>query len=93
MARLKKHWHIVKSEPGRGVLWRRGCTNDKYCVYDERHNDYGYTPAYVHKLIRECSTEQAFRTLLGAAPKDKVTGQWVGEPSPSEVTLPESQAS
>lgn len=24
-------------------------TDEKYCVYDELHRDYGYTPAYVKK--------------------------------------------
>lgn len=55
-------------------------TEEKYCIYDERHNDYGYTGAYIKKLIRECSTEEGFRKLLGMAPKDKDTGEWVGEP-------------
>ena len=54
-------------------------TDEKYCLYDERHKDYGYASAYVNKLIRECSTEQGFRALLGTASKDKVTGQWVRE--------------
>jgi hypothetical protein len=57
-------------------------TDDKYCLYDARHNDYGYTDAYVRKLVKECSTEKGFRTLLNRVPKDKVTGQWVGEPPP-----------
>lgn len=57
-------------------------TDEKYCVYDARHADCGYTAAYVKKLIRECSTEQGFRGLLGMAPKDKDTGEWVGEPPP-----------
>jgi len=35
------------------------------------------------KLVRELSTEAKFRALLGRAPKDKVTGEWVGE-TPSE---------
>ncbi|WIX83464.1 hypothetical protein QRX50_23255 [Amycolatopsis carbonis] len=58
-------------------------TDEKYCLYDERHKDYGYTPAYVAKLIRDCGTESGFRALLGTAPRDKMTGEWVGQPPPS----------
>lgn len=57
-------------------------TNDKYCLYDERHKDYGYTPAYVSKVVRETSTEAKFRKFLETAPRDKETGEWVGEPPP-----------
>ncbi|MCZ2816772.1 DUF3644 domain-containing protein [Modestobacter sp. VKM Ac-2984] len=60
-------------------------TLEQYCTYDERHNDYGYKDAYVRKLIQKCATEEGFRALLGTAPKDKVTGQWVGEPPPNSV--------
>ena len=58
-------------------------TDEKYCLYDERHDDYGYTKAYMAKLVRECGTEAGFRSLLGTAPRDKETGQWVGPPPPS----------
>src|SRR4051812_45492925 len=58
-------------------------TDERYCLYDERHKDYGYTEAYVAKLVRECKTEAGFRKLLGTAPKDKATGDWVGPPPPS----------
>jgi hypothetical protein len=60
-------------------------TDERYCVYDTLHRDYGYTPAYVQKLIRDCSTEKGFRALLGTAPRDKFTGEWVGEPPPGSV--------
>jgi len=58
-------------------------TDEKYCIYDERHSDYGYTQAYVNKLVRECKTEAGFRKLLGTAPRDKLTGDWVGPPPPN----------
>lgn len=44
-------------------------TDEKYCIYDERHKDYGYTQAYVEKLIRECGTEANFRRMLDADPR------------------------
>ncbi|WP_284740527.1 DUF3644 domain-containing protein [Amycolatopsis sp. RTGN1] len=55
-------------------------TDERYCLYDERHDDYGYTEAYIAKLVRECATEAGFRALLGTAPRDKETGAWVGPP-------------
>lgn len=58
-------------------------------IHDERHKDYGYTRAYVDKLVRECATEEGFRKLLGTAPRDKETGAWVGEPAPSLPPLEE----
>lgn len=57
-------------------------TDDKYCFYDERHRDYGYTPAYVSKIVRETNTEAKFRKFLQTTPRDKETGNWVGEPPP-----------
>jgi hypothetical protein len=57
-------------------------TDERYCVYDSLNNNYGYTPAYVKKLVRECKTEEGFRALVGTAPHDKVTGDWVGAPPP-----------
>ncbi|MGI8491674.1 MAG: DUF3644 domain-containing protein [Acidimicrobiales bacterium] len=62
-------------------------TVEQYCVYDERHGDYGYTKPYVAKLVRECGTEAGFRGLLGAAPRDKVTGAPIrGAATPPEAT-------
>ncbi|MGK3206803.1 DUF3644 domain-containing protein [Amycolatopsis sp. MEPSY49] len=62
-------------------------TDDKYCLYDERHADYGYTQAYIAKLVRECRSEAGFRALVETAPKDKVSGEWVGPP-PLSATPP-----
>jgi hypothetical protein len=67
-------------------------TDERYCLYDERHGDYGYTQAYVNKLVRECSTEVGFRALLGTAPRDKETGTWVGPP-PAHAEAPWKKAS
>jgi hypothetical protein len=61
--------------------------DERYCIYDERHRDYGYTQAYVRKLVRECKTEEGFRQFLGTAPRDKMTGSWVGAP-PENATPP-----
>lgn len=81
MGNFSKAWKTLAVRPGSGDPHPE-VTDEKYCFYDARHNDYGYTAAYVRKLIRECSTEDGFRRLLSTAPKDKVTGEWVGEPPP-----------
>jgi hypothetical protein len=52
-------------------------TDEKYCTYDKRHGDYGYKPAYVEKLVRECSTTDGFTNLTGKPARDKTTGQVV----------------
>ena len=50
-------------------------TDEKYCTYHLRHRDYGYRPAYVDKLVRECSTAEGFTALTGKPARDKTTGQ------------------
>ena len=79
MGQFTKAWKTLKVRPPTGDDHPE-ITDEKYCIYDERHNDYGYTTAYATKLIRKCSTEKGFRKLLGTAPRDKITGEWVGEP-------------
>ncbi|WP_063714199.1 hypothetical protein [Amycolatopsis balhimycina] len=85
-----KAWKKLGGRPATGDAHPEK-TDEKYCLYNELHNDYGYTPAYVAKLVRECATEAGFRTLVGTAPKDKLTGNWVGPP-PAGVTPPWRQA-
>lgn len=46
-------------------------TDEKYCVYDELHRDYGYTEAYIKKLVRECESDAGFRKVVGKAPRLK----------------------
>ncbi len=52
-------------------------TDEKYCTYYKRHGDYGYRPAYVEKLVWECSTVEGYGRLTGKQAKDKVTGALV----------------
>jgi Domain of unknown function (DUF3644) len=44
-------------------------TKSQYCVYDKLHGDYGYTPAWVEKLVNELSNPAAFRRITGNAPE------------------------
>jgi hypothetical protein len=43
-------------------------TDAAYCVFDELHNDYVYTDAWVDKLVRELSDSDQFEAILGHAP-------------------------
>lgn len=56
-------------------------TEEKYATYDTRHRDYGYRPAYVEKLVRECSTAARYGKLTGKPAKDKDTGALVEDGS------------
>lgn len=61
----------------KGVRPERGTkhperTDEKYCVYDELSNQYGYTQAWVKWLIKSCSTAKGFRAATGREPRPKV---------------------
>ena len=45
-------WKKFKARPESGNA-NPEATNWKYCIYDKRHNDYGYTPAWVDFLVEE----------------------------------------
>lgn len=49
-------------------------TRSDFCIYDQPHNDYTYTPAYLKFLIKKCSTANGFLATTGiaAVPKDVV---------------------
>lgn len=49
-------------------------TDERYCTYYPRHGDYGYRPAYIEKLVRECSTAEGFAKLTGKPVRDKDSG-------------------
>lgn len=53
-------------------------TNALYCVYDKRHNDYGYTAAWVELLITEFRDPAKYESLY---PKEK-KAQPEGGPRP-----------
>jgi hypothetical protein len=39
-------------------------TDIKYCIYDKRHNDYGYTDEWVKLLVAEFKDETAYEKLF-----------------------------
>ena len=80
VAHFTKSWKRLEVRPRAGAPHPER-TVEQFCVYDERHQDYGYTDAYVKKLVRKCRTKEGFYELLNLAPKDKVSG----EPTTVEV--------
>lgn len=79
MGQFTKAWRTLGIRPPANTPHPER-TDERYCSYDSRHNDYGYTQAYVKKLVKDCSTEAGFRRTVGLPPRDRETGDWVGEP-------------
>lgn len=46
-------------------------TDQRYAVYDEAHDDYVYTSAYVDLLVEHCMTAEGFEHLIGRRPVPK----------------------
>lgn len=46
-------------------------TDEKYCIYDEPHRDYLYTPAFLDKIARETDTAEKFEHFIGVKPRSK----------------------
>lgn len=59
MGAFVEAWQKLKVRP-RGGAEHPEVTDEKYCLYDSRHKDYAYTPAYVKKLVRELSSEESY---------------------------------
>ena len=72
VAHFTETWKTLKVRPPyRSVHPEQ--TDERYCIYDELHKDYGYTEAYIKKLVRDCSTDEGFRKVVGKAPRSKRT--------------------
>jgi len=54
-----KCWRYFKVRPAGGAAHPEK-TNTKYCVYDKRHNDYGYTEEWVAFLVNKFKDPQAY---------------------------------
>jgi hypothetical protein len=44
-------------------------TDTSYCIYDKRHNDYGYTEEWVSFLVKKFGDEKAYEDLFSDAGK------------------------
>jgi hypothetical protein len=91
MAHFARAWKALGVRPTNGNPHPEK-TDEKYCLYDERHRDYAYTPAYVDKLVRECGTEAGFQKLVGVAPKLKIIDEADGSATASAMAIPQTAA-
>lgn len=65
-------WKVAKIRPPTDSA-KPERTVDKYCMYVEVSKAYGYTPAWVKRLIRECSTADGFEKATGHEATTKAT--------------------
>lgn len=56
-------WQHFKVRPPSGDA-QPELTEGKYCIYDKRHNDYGYTDEWVKFLITKFKDEKAYKELF-----------------------------
>jgi hypothetical protein len=68
MAHFVTAWKALRVRPAAGADHPER-TDEKYCLYDSLHRDYGYTTAYVNKLIRELKTENGWRKVIKTDPR------------------------
>ena len=61
--RAWRHYKVrptaTASEPDR--------TNPKFCIYDQAHTDYLYTPAWIQFLARKLSNAETYEIITGSA--------------------------
>jgi hypothetical protein len=60
-------WRSYEVRPSKDAS-RPELTNGRYCVWDEPHEDYVYTDAWVKKLIRELADPEVFERVTGKPP-------------------------
>ncbi len=67
---FQRAWKTLGVRPRTGAAHPEE-TLEQFCTYDRRHHDYGYKPAYIEKLVRECSTAEKFTKLTGKPALEK----------------------
>ena len=60
-------WHHYEVRPIDGAK-EVDATDDRYCVFDRLSRGYGYTQAWVEKIIRELSKPATYEKVVGVAP-------------------------
>jgi hypothetical protein len=63
-------WKFYKVRPVKGDPHPER-TRPEYCVYDDAHEDYVYTPAWVEKLVQAFSNKEEFEKIVGHAPQPR----------------------
>ncbi|AHH97590.1 DUF3644 domain-containing protein [Kutzneria albida] len=72
--------HFIRSWQKLGVRPTVGSihperTDERYCLYDEMHGDYGYTKAFVNKLTKLLATDEGWREFFGEDPRVKESSE------------------
>ena len=62
----RRCWRKFKIRPPTGSQ-NPEATDWKFCIYDEMHKDYGYTPAWVKLLVEKLKDEAEFESLYDSA--------------------------
>jgi Domain of unknown function (DUF3644) len=60
-------WQHYRVRPEKNAA-RPEVTDERYCVWDEPHNDYLYTDAWVKKLVKDLADPKRFEEVTGHAP-------------------------
>lgn len=60
-------WKYFEVRPSSSTGKKRS-TIAKYCVYDEAHNDFLYTEAWIKKLVKTFSNAREFEKIAGSKP-------------------------
>jgi hypothetical protein len=68
MAQFTWAWKALKVRPSGGALAPEK-TDEKYCIYDDAHGDYLYSPRYIDKLVKLLTTEEGYRKTIGREPR------------------------
>ncbi|MCP2290969.1 Protein of unknown function (DUF3644) [Nocardia amikacinitolerans] len=66
-------WKKLKLRPPHSAKGdAKKITDDRYCFFDDAHDDYVYNQACIDMLIVKCSTEEGFRKVVGRHPRPKL---------------------
>lgn len=71
-------WKRYKARPGSGSA-NPEATDWKFCIYDKRHNDYGYTQAWVEFVIEKLKDAAEFDTVCRSEQAAETASQFQPE--------------
>lgn len=65
-----KAWRHYNVRPGPGTA-EPAATEDRYCRYDRLFGGYGYTRAWVERLVRDLSEPETYAEVVGFSPEPR----------------------
>lgn len=60
-------WHHYEVRPVDGAK-EQDATDDRYCIFDRLSRGYGYTEAWVEKIVRDLSKPETYERVVGVEP-------------------------